>query len=231
MRAVRSVLLAVSVACAQTPAAFAEDCKEAGAQSVGGMAHRVEFPASGFSVLPPQGKNWCMRRSGPNGVVFRKTEDGNAAHTVVTMAQEVSVEEPNLDTVEGLRDFVERWLRAGGNTRWMGLTLVLDDTPLPRFKLIESRFDVKNPFAAICVGFDSVTEERGNRRFRDAVLIMVNRNQFLCRHPHARDRLLVLIGTSERYRRDAAPAGGLLLDFWQGELEPFVRSLRFSPVP
>lgn len=242
MMLIRKLLLAASFGyAAQIPiAASALDCKDIGAQAITDSTQRLQFPASGFSVLPPQGDKWCIQRTDRDGIIFFKSPlllDTNprparasASHTVVAMAKEVSIEESGLDSIEGLRDFVARWLRGGGNTRSLGSTLVLDDTPLARFKLVESRLDLKNPFSANCVGFDSVTEERDNPRYRGAVLLMVNRNQFLCRHPHARERLLVLIGYSERYMQGAPPPAGSLVDDWKEQLEPFVRSLQFSPL-
>jgi hypothetical protein len=45
------------------------DCK--GLQASGAGQQRIEVPDSGFSVIPPQGENWCMR-SMASGFTFLK---------------------------------------------------------------------------------------------------------------------------------------------------------------
>ncbi len=53
------------------------DCKGLKASGVGHQ--RIEVPATGFSVLPPQGENWCVS-SMASGFLFSKTpgERGNS---------------------------------------------------------------------------------------------------------------------------------------------------------
>ena len=46
------------------------DCK--GLQASGAGQQRVEVPAAGFSVIPPQGENWCVRSMASEGFTFFK---------------------------------------------------------------------------------------------------------------------------------------------------------------
>lgn len=235
-----SLLSVLTVGCAglsRTPTTL--DCRELGLTPVIDAGQRLEFSSPGFSVLPPQGGYWCIQQSDPGGVVFvkspllgqrlnRRPNLRETTHTFAATAREVIVEEAELDNPEELQAFVKRWLLGGARVRVADSTVVLDTAPLRRFKLIDSKVDLENPFGAKCVRFDAVIEERDNPLAPGAVLIQINPSQFLCRHPHSRERIFLLIGYSERYLQEEQPRP-LLVETWKQEVEPFVRSLRFSP--
>ncbi|MGH2396585.1 MAG: hypothetical protein ACRDFW_06265 [bacterium] len=147
-------------------------------------------------------------------------------HTFAAMAREVSVEEAALESAEELQAFVQRWLRGGGRSRMFGSMTVLDSAPVARFKLVESKVVLDNSLGATCVRWDAVIEERDNPKVPGSVLIQTIRNNFLCRHPHSRERVFILIGYSERHMQGEQPQSQLV-EMLKQEVEPFLRSLRF----
>lgn len=220
-----------------TPVMF--DCRQLGMTPVTDTAQRLEFPSPGFSVLPPQGEHWCIQQSQPSGIAFvksplfgklldRRPQETEVAHTFVAMAREVSVEEAAVESPADLQAFVERWLRGGAGVRLGGPTMVLDTTPLARFKLARSKVLLDNSLQASCVRWDAVIEERDNPMVSGSVLIQTTRNNFLCWHPHSRERVFILIGYSERHVQ-GEQAQPPLVEMLKREVEPFLQSLRFVP--
>jgi hypothetical protein len=222
------VLGSVGAGCAPTrlPAPVAITCQALHLASVVDPESRVEFPAWGYSVLPPRGANWCVGGRTPRGTIFNthpllgklideKPAPNDILHTfgLMTTADDVP-KDARFATPEEMFAFVDqRFLR-----------------PEPRFTVVESSFRPDASLGAECIRFDAVIEERNNPDARGAVFVGVLRDNVLCRHPRAPTPTLVLISASERYVQGAV-AGPLLIDALRGEWEPSVRSLRFQPRP
>ena len=213
------------------------DCK--GLQASGAGQQRIEVPASGFSVIPPQGENWCVR-SMASGVTFLKH-----SASVEILAQPPA---PN--------DLFQVVLQS---VRFMGMALALPEFgtehPSPeqikvvvdelishhffsqvvggissaerRFQLVESHSAVDGSFGASCVRFDAKVAEQG--AFLAPPNVVINLNFFdnlVCAHPQptSAKSSLVWISFVEVYREGDQSAAATL----RREVEPFLRSLEFT---
>jgi hypothetical protein len=97
-------------------------------------------------------------------------------------------------------------------------------------RIVESSSARDTSLGAECIRFDSILEERDNPRVRGAVLVIVNRDNYVCRHPHSSTPTLLLFGASERYIRGTV-SPPLLLDTLRPQWEPTVRSVQFLRAP
>ena len=171
------------------------DCK--GLQASGAGQQRVEVPAAGFSVIPPQGENWCVRSMASEGFTFFK----HPANV------EIPAQPPSPN------DLFQVVLQA---VRFMGMALTLPEFgtehPSPeqlkvvvdelishhffsqvvggissaerRFQLVESHSAVDGSFGASCVRFDAKVAEQGAYLAPADVVIYLNFvNNLVCAHP------------------------------------------------
>jgi hypothetical protein len=213
------------------------DCKGLKASAVG--QQRIEVPASGFSVLSPQGENWCVS-SMASGLFFFKHPT-----TVEILAQPPS---PN--------DLFQVMLQT---VRFMGMALALPEFgaahPSPEqlkavvdelisnhffsqvvggissagrgFQVVESKSAIERSYGASCVRFDAKVEEQGAYLAPPNVVMNLNFfNNLVCAHPQPASTKsgLVWISFVEVYREDDQPAAATL----NREIEPFLRSLEFT---
>ena len=191
--------------------------------------------AQGFSVLPPAGANWCIRRTDTRAVVFYKNLFGGRvltgrprreeiAHTFAAHARLVGIDGPQPANAGELKAFVERWLRGGPGMRGRQLRVVAN----PRIKLLEAKAAVVTVAGASCVRYRWVAEERDNPRARGMVLVTVEPESLLCFHPH-KAGLFFLVSYSERFPRHERPQP-LLVESLQPELKPLLGSVKFTRV-
>jgi len=213
------------------------DCK--GLQASGAGQQRIEVPASGFSVIPPQGENWCVR-SMASGVTFLKH-----SASVEILAQPPA---PN--------DLFQVALQA---VRFTGMALALPEFgtehPSPkqlkvvvdelisnhffsqvvggissaerRFRLVDSHSAVDSSFSASCVRFDAKVAEQGAFLAPSGVVIILNFfKNLVCAHPQpvSSKSSLIWIGFVEVYWEEDQPVAATL----SREVEPLLRSLEFT---
>ena len=183
---------------------------------------RIELASLGVSIIPPQADRWCMSPLGSDFFTFNThplmgkyldtaPTPAEMAHTVgILVTSGAPPKDAKLDAPEDLVAFAQRMML--GDSR--------------RFRIVESTAVRDSSLGADCIRFDSTLEERDNPRAPGAVLVLVNRENHLCRHPYARSPMLVLFGASERYVQgtDNQP---LLLDTLKTQWEPSVRSVQF----
>jgi hypothetical protein len=183
---------------------------------------RIELVSHGVSVLPPQADRWCM--SPVNSQVFAFYTHplmGTRLETAPSLAEQAHTfgilviagpppKNARLDTPD---DFVA-----------VARQLMLGERG--RVRIVESTSTRDTSLGAECVRFDSILEEHDNPRARGAVFVVVNRDSYLCRHPHAPSPTLVLFGASERYIRGTV-SPPLLLDTLSAAWVPAVRSIQF----
>lgn len=210
------------------------DCRTLRLTPVTDSAQRLTFHSHGFSILPPQGEHWCISRADSNGIAFGKNLFGGKllerpprlnemTHTFVAMAMAVTVEETKIETAADLQAFAERW---DGGFRMVGSKIVLNSSPVPRFKVIDSKVTLAPRIGSFdCVRWEGVREERDNPQRRGFVLILTEYT-WLCRHPHSSG--LVLIGYSERHLQGDV-LDSPLVETLKQEVEPFVGSLLVTP--
>jgi hypothetical protein len=214
------------------------DCK--GLQASGAGEQRIQVPVSGFSVLPPQGENWCVRSMASQGFIFSK--------------HPASVEIPKEPPTPN--DLFQVVLQT---VRFMGIAVALPDfgthSPSPdqlkvvvdelisnhffsqvvggissaerRFQVMESHSAVDESFGASCVRFDAKVAELGAYLAPPDVIINLNFvNNLVCAHPQTTSpkSSLVWIGFVEVYREGDQSAAATLSQ----EVEAFLRSLEFT---
>jgi hypothetical protein len=213
------------------------NCK--GLQASGAGQQRIEVAAAGFSVIPPQGENWCVR-STASGFTFFK-------HPA---SVEIPAQPPTPD------DLFQVVLQT---VRFMGIAVALPEFgthhPSPdqlkvvvdelisnhffsqvvggissaerRFQLVESDSTVDGSLGASCVRFDAKVAEQGAYLAPSGVVIILHFfNNLVCAHPQPTSATssLVWIGFVEVYREGDPSAAATLSQ----EVEPFLRSLEFT---
>ena len=202
------------------------DCQVLGMAQVTNLTPRVEITSGQYSLLPPQGKHWCVRTAEPGAIVFSthpllgetlyaRPSDAEILHSFSIGAFQVQVPEgANVETADDIFAFVKREYLA----------------PEPRFRAVEATFAPDSSLGANCIRFRAIMEERNNPRAPGAVLIGVIGDSFACRHPNSRVPTVVVISPSERYIQGTV-ARPLLMETLRSEWEPSVRSLQFMPRP
>ena len=214
------------------------DCKGLQASEAG--QQRIQVADSGFSVLPPQGENWCVRSMASQGFTFSK-------HPA---SVEISAQPP---TPNDLFQVVLQTVRFMGiavalpefgthHPSPQQLKVVVDDlitnhffsqvvggisSAERHFQLVDSRSTTDGSFGASCVRFDAKVEELGAYLAPADVVINLNFvSNFVCAHPQptSANSSLVWIGFIEAYREGDQSAAATL----SAEVEPFLRSLEFT---
>jgi hypothetical protein len=213
------------------------DCRGLKASAVG--RQRIEAPISGFSVVPPQGENWCMSPMA-SGFFFFK-------HPV---SVEILAQRPSRS------DLFQVVLQT---VRFMGMALALPEFgtehPSPdqlkvvvdelishhvfaqvvggissagrRFQLMESHSAIDRSYGASCVRFDAKVEQQGANLAPPNVVVNLNFfNNLVCVHPQpaSSKSALVWISFVEVYRQGDQSAAAAL----SREVEPFLQSLEFA---
>jgi hypothetical protein len=213
------------------------DCRGLKASAVG--QQRIEVPVSGFSVLPPQGENWCVS-SMAAGLFFFK-------HPA---SVEIAAQPPSPD------DLFQVVLQS---VRFMGMALALPEFgteyPSPeQLKVVvdelinhhffsqvvggissaERRFERVNSYSAIdrsygasCVRFDAKVEEQGAYLAPPDVVMNLNfSNNLVCAHPQpsSSKSSLVWIGFVEVYRDGDQSAAATV----SREVDSFLRSVELT---
>jgi len=213
-------------------------CK--GLQASAAGQQRIEVMDSGFSVLPPQGENWCVRSMSSQGFTFMK-HPGSV---------EISAQPP---TPNDLFQVVLETVRFMGiavalpefGTHYPSpdqLKVVVDDlisnhffsqvvggisSAERHFRLVDSHSAIDGSLGASCIRFDATVEESG--AYLAPADVIVNLNFFsnlVCVHPQptSAKSSLVWLSFVEVYREGDQSAAATL----RGEVEPFLRSLEFT---
>jgi hypothetical protein len=213
------------------------DCKGLQATAIG--QQRIEVPASGFSVLPPQGENWCVSSMAAGFFFFKHPA------TVEILAQPPS-----------RSDLFQVVLQS---VRFMGMALALPEFgtehPSPdqlklvvdelisnhffsqvvggissaerRFELVNSHSAADGSFGASCVRFDAKVEEQGAYLAPPDVVMNLNfSNNLVCAHPQpsSSKSSLVWIGFVEVYRDGDRSAAATVSQ----EVDSFLRSVELT---
>jgi hypothetical protein len=236
-RALASLIACALAGCApMTRGPIRIGCTEAHMQPLPPGMQRLTF--EGFSVLPPQGDNWCIEHlDKKTGVAFgtspligqvltQRPPEAELYHTFAAMAFVAQVEGEAVNTPAQLRDFVNRWLHAGQPGRFSAGKMILVASPVaaPRFTLVNSSVVIDEPTGGNCIRFDATAEERNNPTWPTEVLAVVAKGNLLCRFPGPQEATFVLIGASERYNQAHQPHP-LLTETRAQEVEAFTRSL------
>jgi hypothetical protein len=202
---------------------------------------RIEVLAPGFSVLPPQGENWCVKSMASQGLSFLK-----APVSIPVFGQPSSPDELfpvalqavrftglavgfpdfgfNTESPEQLKVAVDEMISTHIFSQFTaGIT-----TAEHRYQLIESHSAVDMSLGANCVRFDAKVEARGfHKALPGTVLVLNFINNLICAHPQptSSKSRLIWISFLEAYREGEQSAA----DTVRREVDPFLQSLQFMP--
>jgi hypothetical protein len=212
------------------------DCKMLQSSAATKREQRIEIVAPGFSILPPQGERWCYRFLTSFGVSFFKIPPSaspldrppsleEVVATRMFSAIAVSLkgllgEGVQIQNADDLKTFVDGLIRENLFSQVLtGLS-----SGEHRFRLLESKVEIRSFSSALCVRFDTRIEERGNVQAPALLFVLNFPGNVVCRHPAVAETELIWIGFVERYLQGEQP----ISDTLKGEYEPYVQSLQFT---
>ena len=213
------------------------DCK--GLQASGAGQQRIEVPASGFSVIPPQGEHWCVR-SMASGFTFLKhpanveipaqPPSPNDLFQVVLQTVRfmgIAVALPEFGTQYPSPDQLKVVVDELISNHFFSQVVGGISSAERHFQLVDSHSAIDGSFGASCVRFDAKVEELG--AYLAPADVVINLNFFsnlVCAHPQptSAKSSLVWISFVEVYREGDQSAAAAL----NREVEPFLRSLEFT---
>jgi|SRR5882724_5543705 len=238
--AVCSLYLTVTAICGAagfTP--IPVNCSMLQSSAVTNLDQRIEVSATRFSVLPPQGENWCVKSLASQGLSFLK-----APVSVAVFGQPSSPDELfpvvlqavrftglavglsdfgfNTESPEQLKVAVDKMISIHVFSQFTGGISSAER----RYQLLESHSLVDRSFGASCIRFDAKVEERGMQHAPPGLVMILNfSNNLVCAHPEPATpkSRLIWISFVEAYRAGDQPAA----DTVRQEVEPFLRSLQF----
>ncbi|MEE9550933.1 MAG: hypothetical protein V3W08_11120 [Candidatus Binatia bacterium] len=176
---------------------------------------RLEF--QGFSILPPRGENWLISRSPSippdpswtSPVTFNKAFRDSKTHTFYAAVMTTSL--GNV-TIESRTELLQHMARVWS----VGKRGEPQSTPL-HTKVAFGKYLGRD-----CVRYESIKEDRSSRVHPGSVFIMITKG-FIFLHPDS-STFLLRLEYSERYLL------GELSFSLEAEVEPFFRSLVFTPI-
>ena len=202
---------------------------------------RIEVSAPGFSVLPPQGKNWCVKSLASGALSFLKVPVNipvfgkpSSPDELLPMALQavrftgLAVDLPdfgfNTESPEQLKVAVDQMISMHIFSQFTGGISSAER----RYQLLESHSAVDRSLDASCVRFDAKVEARGfYKALGDNVVILKFINNLICVHPQppSSKSLLIWISFVEVYREGEESAA----DTVRQEVDPYLQSLQFLP--
>lgn len=129
------------------------------------------------------------------------------AHSLFASVRTRTLGDVKFDRGELLKYLARTWVKAPAG---------------PRFKLLDSKVSVDNCLGEECVKYEFIAEDHGVAHFPGSVFVMTMHG-FLFLHPDS-PTYVIDVGYSQRYLRGQQPFPV------EGEVEPFLRSLLFTPI-
>jgi hypothetical protein len=217
------------------------NCAMFDSSPVANLDERMEVPAAGFSVLPPQGQNWCVKSLASKGLSFLKAPEslpvfGKPASPdeLLPMAVEairftgLAVDLPDfgfsIESPEKLKVTVDEMIRTHIFSQFtMGLI-----SAERRYQLLESHSATDVSSGVSCVRFDAKVEARGLHKGSPGLVMILNFfNNLICAHPRpaSPENRLVWISVVEAYRDTEQST----VETMTRQVDPFLQSLQFMP--
>jgi hypothetical protein len=141
----------------------------------------VPFPAvtdqtirrnyQGFSILPPEGKNWYIMQENQDAVAFGK-KMASRTHTFTTAVLIAQIN-PSWKNPEEFLAFVKKGK--------------IEDTDPQRFKIITDEYLVTTKFGKYSVEYHMKAEDRGAYRSEGAPFLIIDIYGYCCIHPQKAD--------------------------------------------
>ena len=240
--AVCSLYVAVAAFCGAasfTPVPF--NCSMLDSSPITNLNQRIEVSASGFSVLPPQGENWCVKSLASQGLSFVKAPVSGAIFGHSPSPDELfqlsltairftglAVDLPdfgfNTESPEQLKVAVDQMISMHIFSQFTGGTSSAER----RYQLLESHSAVDRSLDASCVRFDAKVEARGFHKAPPSLIVVLNFiNNLICAHPQppSSKSPLIWISFVETHREGEES----VVDTVRREVDPFLQSLQFMP--
>jgi hypothetical protein len=240
--AVCSLYLTVAAFCGAasfTPVPL--NCNMLDSSPVTNLDKRIEVSALGFSVLPPQGENWCVKSLASQGLSFLKAPVSGAIFGQSPSPDELfqlsltairftglAVDLPdfgfNTESPEQLKVAVDQMISMHIFSQFMGGISSAER----RYQLLESHSAIERSLGVSCVRFDAKVEERGLHGAPPGLVMILNfSNNLICVQPQpaSSKSRLIWISFVETYREGEQSAA----DTVRREVDPFLQSLQFMP--
>lgn len=164
----------------------------------------VAYELKGYSVLPPQGKDWFELRRDPQAVFFGK-KIASRTHAFIATAMSAPITD-KFDTPEQFRDYIGRVLPLRG---------------AGRHRVTENRVEVDDRLGRFCVKYHVKSEDR-DAPYAKGKTLLAETFGITCLHP---ENANLNINVSYTERGNPAETSAEL----RAEGESFVRSLKFTP--
>jgi hypothetical protein len=221
-----------------TPIPF--NCSVFDSSLVTNVDNRIEVSALGFSVLPPQGENWCVKSMAAKGLSFlkvpgsvavfgqpRSPDDLLPAALQAARFTGVAVGLPDFGfktgSPEQLKIAVDQMISIHIFSQFVGGLSSAER----HYELLESHSILDTSLDANCVRFDAKVEARGYHKALPGIVVLNFINNLICSHPQppSSKSPLIWISFVETYREGEQSTA----DTVRREVEPFLRSLQFMP--
>lgn len=163
----------------------------------------IAYELGGYSVLPPQGKDWFELKRDPQTVFFGK-KIASRTHAFIATAMSAPISD-KLETPEAFREYISRVLPLRGDGR---------------HRVIENRVEIDNTLGPFCVRYHTKSEDRGAPHAQGMTLLAETFG-VTCLHPE-NPKLNISVSYTER--GNPAETSAEL----RAEGERFVRSLKFT---
>jgi len=171
------------------------------------LSERRQF--DGFSIMPPQGEGWTVREHPEKGI------------PIVFLLGPPTQDRPG--TV--VATVMQRYLDLPANILGLAESVAQDHWKEPRHSRIQFKTDVDRSLGADCIRHAASMEDRGVPGYPVGSVFILEVRGLRCVHP-SDPRLVIDISYSQRFPRGQAWDAA-----FDAKVEPFLRSLTFTPLP
>ena len=182
-------------------------CAEEEMEEVRNPEQRIYSAA--FSVVPPDGDNWCLTHQSDVMVGFatnpfmgkyvpEKATPEELSHAFAAIASAQRTIE-QIETPEAFRDFVEQWLHKGMGSTMERETIHVSFSPELDIKVVSLQVNVDRSLGHNYVRYEIETEQNNASTYLHWTLTKVMEG-FVCKPQHP-EGLIVVTSFSEKYRK------------------------------
>ena len=217
------------------------NCSMLDSAPITNLDKRIEVSAPGFSVLPPQGDNWCAKSLRGEGFLFLKAPVSGSIFgqapspdqlfqfsLTVMRFTGLAVGLPDFgfktESPEQLKVAVDQMISMHIFSQFVGGLSSAER----HYELLESHSAIDRSLGVSCVRFNAKVEERGLYKAPPGIVVVLNfMNNLICAHPKpvSSTNRLIWISFVETHREGEQPTA----DAVKQEVEPFLQSLQFVP--
>src|SRR5215470_11556613 len=173
------------------------NCTMLDSSLVADLDKRIEVSASGFSVLPPQGENWCVNSMASKGLSFLKAPASASVFGQPRSPDELfpvalqavrftglALDFPdfgfNTESPEQLKVAVDQMIGLHIFSQFVGGISSAER----HYELLESHSAIDRSLGGSCVRFNAKVEARGLYKAPPGIVVVLNfMNNLICAHP------------------------------------------------